>query len=406
MNIIDLSSETWLALSGNKLRTGLTMLGIVIGIGSVIALTGVGQGATAKVTSSISSLGSNLLIVTPGSSRRSGPVMGGSGSATTLKVADAEALKKQVTAAKAIDAELSGRYQITATGTNTNTTVNGTETAYPSIRNVTIASGSYFNTQQLASAAKVVVLGPTTRNTLFGENASVLNKKVKINHIEFTVIGVTVAKGGTSSSSDDVAYVPLTTAQRYLAGRSSALSSISIEATDANSVTKAQEQITSLLLERHKITDSTKADFSVMNQADIQSSLSSTTSTFTLLLGAIAGISLLVGGIGIMNMMLTSVTERTREIGLRKAIGATSRDITVQFLVESIILTLIGGAFGTLLGWGAAVLVTRLGIITATVNANSVILAISVSAVVGIVFGIYPAWRASALRPIDALKYE
>jgi len=406
MTIRDLLSETWLALSGNRLRTGLTMLGIVIGIGSVITLTGVGQGATASVTDSISSLGSNLLIVSPGASRRAGPVSAGAGSATTLTPDDATALEKQLTDISGLAAELSSRYQITNKGENTNTTVTGTEANYPEIRNVELAEGAFFTETQVKTAAKVAVIGPDTRDTLFGEGVGAIGQSIKINKIEFKVIGVTASKGGTgASSSDDIVYIPLTTAQRQLAGKST-LSSVSIAAASADAVELVQQQITDILLVRHNITDETAADFSVTNQADIQSSLSEVSGTLTTLLGAIAGISLLVGGIGIMNMMLTSVTERTREIGLRKAIGATSRDIANQFLFESVVVTFVGGVVGLLLGWGVAVLVTKLGIVTATVTTSSVVLAVGVSAVVGIVFGYYPARRAAQLKPIEALKYE
>jgi len=407
MTIRDLFAETWLALSGNRLRSGLTMLGIIIGIGSVIALTGVGQGATASVTSSISALGSNLLIVSPGAARRAGPVSGGAGSAQTLTADDVKAIKNDLSAVKTVAADLTGRYQITAKGTNTNTSVIGTETAYMSVRNISVAQGSFFTDRQVAAASKVAVVGPDTAETLFGTEKSPIGQTIKINHVEFKIIGITKSKGGSGfTNSDDVVYIPLAAAQRYLAGKASALSNISIEALDAESVDLAQTEVTDLLLTRHGIADSTKADFTVLNQADIQSSLSESKQTLTVLLGAIAGISLLVGGIGIMNMMLTSVTERTREIGLRKAIGATATDITTQFLMEAIVLTVIGGLIGTLLGFGVAVLVTKLGLVTATVTTSAVLLAVGVSAVVGVVFGYYPARRASRLRPIDALKYE
>lgn len=407
MTIRDLWSETWLALSGNRLRTGLTMLGIVIGIGSVIALTGVGQGATSTVTDSISSLGTNLLIVSPGSSRRAGPVSGGLGSATTLTPDDAAALKEQLGSnISGLASELSSRYQVTAKKNNTNTSVIGTEVSYPSIRNVTVASGSWFTETQVKTAAKVAIIGPTTASTLFGDGVDAVGQTIKINKIEFKIIGLTQSKGGSSlSSTDDVIYIPLSTAQRQLAGKTT-LSSISIAAATADDVSLVKQQITDILLVRHNISSSASADFSITSQADLQSSLSQVTSTLTTLLGAIAGISLLVGGIGIMNMMLTSVTERTREIGLRKAIGATRSDIALQFLFEAIIVTILGGVIGLLLGWGAAALVTKLGLVTAKVTTGSVILAFGVSAVVGVVFGYYPARRASLLKPIEALKYE
>lgn len=406
MILADLFSETYSNLFGNKVRSGLTMLGIVIGISSVIALVGVGQGATQQVTSSITSLGSNLIMISPGASRNAGPVSGGAGSATTLTMDDAEALKEQMTYAKAISTELSRRYQVTYKGSNTNAQVIGTETTYPTIRNVSLASGSFITDQQIQTYAKVAVIGPSIRDELIGENADPIGLTIKINKIQFKVIGVTATKGGSEiNTSDNSIYVPISTAQRFLAGKSS-ISSIDIQAIDEKSVDAAQQEATNILLERHDISDAASADFRVQNQADIVSSLTSTTSTLTLLLGAIAGISLIVGGIGIMNMMLTTVTERTKEIGLRKAIGAKSRDISLQFLTEATTITFIGGLFGVLLGWAIATIMTKTGLMTAMVTWPSVLLAFGVAASVGIVFGFYPAQRAAKLRPIDALKYE
>lgn len=402
----DLMSETYSALSSNKARSGLTILGIVIGISSVIALVGVGQGATSSVTSSISSLGSNLLIVYPGASRNAGPVSLGAGSAATLTEADANAIKTQMTSVAAVASELSRRYQVTYKANNANTQVVGTEPAYTQIRNASIGEGVFFTDEQVKSYAKVAVIGPTVQNELFGDGVDPVGQTFKINKIQFKVIGITASKGGSGLiSSDNSIYVPITAAQRFLAGRTS-ISNIDVQAKDANSLTAAQEEITTLLLSRHNITDPTATDFSITNQADIVSSLSSVTGTLTLLLGAIASIALLVGGIGIMNMMLTTVTERTREIGLRKAIGARSGDIAAQFLTESIALTLIGGIIGILLGIVAATLITKFGSITSQVTWQSVALAVGVSALVGIVFGYYPARRAAKLKPIEALRYE
>jgi putative ABC transport system permease protein len=406
MIIHDLMSETYSALSSNKSRSGLTILGIVIGISSVIALVGVGQGATASITSNISNLGSNLLIVSPGASRFAGPVSGGMGSATTLTEDDAKAIKKEVSDISAVAVELSKRYQVTYKANNTNVSVVGTEESYPGIRNVQLENGSFISDTQIKDYSKVAVIGPTVRDDLFGENVDPIGQTIKINKIQFKIIGLTAAKGGSgSSSSDNSIYVPLSSAQRFLAGKSS-ISSIDIQANSADSVNTVEQEVTDLLLSRHNITDSTSADFSVMNQADLVSSLSSTTSTLTLLLGAIAGISLLVGGIGIMNMMLTTVTERTREIGLRKAIGAKSRDISMQFLAEAVSLTFIGGFIGIVLGWIIAFLITKFSSVTSSVTWQSILLAFGVSALVGIVFGYYPARRAASLKPIDALKYE
>lgn len=405
MRINDTLAEAYSALSSNKVRTGLTMLGIIIGISSVITLVGVGQGATSSVTESISSLGSNLLVVSPGSTSSSG-VRSAAGNATTLTEKDAEAIKSEATEIANLASVLSGRYQVTYKSNNTNTQAIGTEPSYTEIRSIAIESGTFITDQQVKNSSKVAVLGPTVRDDLFGEDVDPVGKVIKINKIQFKVIGVTKTKGGTgASNSDDAIYIPLATAQTFLAGKSS-ISGINIQAKDAESVDAAQTEITEILLARHGISDESSADFTVTNQADIVSSLSTVTSTLTILLGAIAGISLLVGGIGIMNMMLTTVTERTREIGLRKAVGAKNKDITFQFLTESIVLTFAGGAIGIVLGWLLAWLVTYFNIVTATVTAQSVILAFTVSALVGIVFGYYPAKKAALLKPIDALKYE
>jgi len=407
MKIVDLFEEIFLALFANKVRSGLTILGIVIGIGSVIAMVSIGQGASGSIQSSIQSIGSNLLMITPGSQRNFGSqIRQERGSAQTLKQTDADAIKAEIALAKEVAPELSSRYQVTAKGTNSNTTVDGVTVSYPTVKNVEIEEGVFISDQNVTNLAKVAVLGPTTRDDLFGENASSIGQTIRINKIEFKVIGVTKSKGGSGfNNQDDRIYIPLTTAQRFLSG-SDYVSTINVQIVDQNSMTEAQNEITSLLLSRHNITDSTAADFSILNQADIVASASSITNTLTLLLAAIAGISLIVGGIGIMNMMLTTVTERTREIGLRKAIGAQRRDISLQFLVEAVMLTFIGGAVGILLGWLASLAVTKFSGITTKVSLTSVLLAFGVSAAIGIIFGYYPARRASRLNPIDALRYE
>ncbi len=407
MTISDLFQETYSALLSNKARSGLTVLGIIIGIGSVIAMISVGQGSTASIESSIQSLGSNLLMVSPSFQRGVGTqVSAGRGSAQTLKQEDAEAIQKEITLVKALAPELSGRYQITAKGTNTNTSVVGTTAAYPVVRSVEIAEGSFISEQNTRSLSKVAALGPTVRDDLFGENSNPIGQTIRINKIDFKVIGVTKTKGGSGfGSQDDMIFIPLTTAQRFLAG-SNYLSTIYVEVVDQESMTAAQEQITSLLLSRHNISNPELADFSIMNQADIVSSVSSISDTLTILLGAIAGISLIVGGIGIMNMMLTTVTERTREIGLRKAIGAKKKDISLQFLTESVMLTFIGGIVGIILGWILSYAVAYFGGMTTKISLTSILLAVGVSAAIGIIFGYYPARRAAGLNPIEALRYE
>lgn len=407
MIISDLFQETYMALSANKARSGLTILGIVIGIGSVIAMISIGQGASGSIQSSIQSIGSNLVMVMPSFQRGVGTqVSAGRGSARTLKQGDADAIQKEIALAKAVAPELSSRYQITAKGKNTNTSVIGTTAAYPAVRNIQIDTGSFISEQNVKSISKVAVLGPTARDDLFGENANPISQTIRINKIDFKIIGVTKEKGGSGmSNQDDMIFIPLSTAQRFLTGNDY-VTTISVEVIDQESMATAQEQITSLLLSRHNISNPELADFSTMNQADIVESASSITDTLTILLAAIAGISLLVGGIGIMNMMLTTVTERTKEIGLRKAIGAKKKDISIQFLTESVMLTFIGGIVGILLGWLLAWSVTQFGGIATTISTTSILLAVGVSAAIGIIFGYYPARRASRLNPIEALRYE
>jgi putative ABC transport system permease protein len=415
MTIKDTFQETYTALSANKTRSGLTVLGIVIGISSVIALVSIGQGATASIQNSIESLGSNLLIITPGAQRSAGGfgVSAGRGGARTLTQDDADAIASQVAGVSAVASEVSGRYQITAKGTNTNTTVNGVMSSYFPMRNVAIAEGTFFSDAQGATLAKVAVLGPTAAGDLFGYEddgvtpvADIVGKSVRIRGIAFKVIGITAAKGGSGfSNADDIAYIPAKTAQRFLSG-SEYLTTVDVQAASASGMAQVQSDISDLLLQRHKISDPTAADFSILNQADILASAASITGTLTLLLGAIAGISLLVGGIGIMNMMLTTVTERTREIGLRKAIGAKRADISRQFLVEALALTLIGGVVGIALGFLISLGVNYTGLVATSVSFSAIALAFGVSAAIGIIFGWYPARRAASLNPIDALRYE
>ena len=408
MKIQDILEETYSALFSNKVRTGLTMLGIVIGIASVIAMTAIGQGAKNSISSSIESIGANLVMIMPGATRSfGGGPNAARGGAQTLTLDDAGAIQNQISNIAGIVREVSARKQVTATGTNSNTSIMGTESSYMIVRNVSIDEGNFISDQNINDSSKVAVLGPTTRDDLFGENATdVVGQKIRISGSEYKIIGITKSKGGSGfSNSDDIIYIPYTTAQRYLSGNKY-LSEIDVSANSSETSAQVQADITTLLLERHNITDTTKVDFNTMNQADIIATASSVAGTFTTLLAAVAGISLLVGGIGIMNMMLTTVTERTREIGLRKAIGAKRKDINTQFLTEAVIVTFIGGTLGIILGWLISFALSSLGILQAEVSISSVLLAFGVSTIIGIVFGYYPARHAGALNPIDALRYE
>ncbi|MFA9262083.1 MAG: ABC transporter permease [Undibacterium sp.] len=405
MLIADLTQEIYTAVTVNKSRSSLTVLGIVIGIASVIVMVAIGQGAQTAIQKNIQAIGSNLLIIRPGSQQGPGsPVQGAQGSAQSLTLLDIPALEKiAAVEAVAVEAQVRGR-QVTALGKNTNTSVTGVTAAYPSVRNVQMAEGVFLTESNERSLAKVAVLGPDVSTALF-EGVSPIGQKIRIGTADFTVVGVTVPRGGTGfGSSDDVIYVPVTTAQQFLTG-SKYLSNINVQIRSGEDMAIAAASVKSALLEAHGIDPDGAADFSIINQADIVATASSVTSTFTTLLGAVAGISLVVGGIGIMNMMLTSVTERTREIGLRKAIGARGKEIRLQFLVEAIVLTFSGGFFGIFWGFVIAYVMNRSGI-AAEISTNSVLLAFLVSAGIGIIFGYYPANRAAKLNPIEALRYE
>jgi len=407
MKTRDLFLETYAAITVNKARSGLTVLGIVIGIGSVIALVAIGQGAQGSVESRIESIGSNLILVSPGFQRGVGTqISTGRGSAQTLTQADADAIREEVDGIESLAPEVSRRYQITAAGKNTNTQVVGTVPDYLKVRNVEADLGSFVSPGQVSGVSKVAVLGPITRDDLFGAGVNPIGQIIRINKVEFKVIGVTAAKGGTGfGNQDDQVFVPISTAQRFLAG-GDYVTTISVSAKDQGSMTAVQQEITNLLLARHKISSPQQADFNVLNQSDIVAAATSVTGIFTILLASIAGISLLVGGIGIMNMMLTTVTERTREIGLRKAIGGKRSDITLQFLAEAVTLTFIGGFIGVIFGWLLALGVSKFGNTATSISLPSILLAFGVSAGIGLLFGYYPARRAAKLNPIDALRFE
>jgi putative ABC transport system permease protein len=416
MKISDTLEETFLALLSNKARTALTILGVIIGISSVIVMVSIGQGASSSITSRIESTGSNLLMITPGATKNLGyGVRSAGGTAKSLTIKDSEEIIAQIPSVKALTNEIASRYQVVYKGNNANTSIMGTDTNYAIVRNVSVLQGEFINNSYVASKSKVAVLGPSVVENLFGEEnqefadidlSMVIGKTIKINKIEFKIIGVTKEKGSSGfSNQDDTIYIPYTAAQKYLTGNEY-LTEIDVQVEDANSMQEAQIEITNLLLSLHNISDATLADFSISNQSDLLETITSTTQTLTILLGAIAGISLLVGGIGIMNMMLTTVTERTKEIGLRKAIGAKGEDISFQFLTEAVVLTFSGGIIGVILGWLLSFGLNYFEIATTTVSVGSILLAVGVSCSIGIIFGYYPAKRASKLNPIEALRYE
>ena len=406
MLLTDLFEETFFTISANKVRSGLTILGIIIGIGSVVALISIGQGVQSSIEEQIQSIGSNLLVVYPGYQKEVGTkVQSSRGLGQTLTKEDADAIE-EIVFVEAVSPEISKRYQVTAKGTNTNTSVIGTVSSYTQTKNLEIDIGSFISEQNIRSLSKVAILGPTTRDDLFGENSNPVGQKIRINRVDFTIIGITQAKGGTGwGSQDDIIFIPISTAQRYLSG-DNYVSTINVQVQDEEFMTAVQEEITGLLLMRHNIADPQMADFSIMNQADILEAMTEVTNIFTIFLGAVAGISLVVGGIGIMNMMLTTVTERTREIGLRKAIGAKNKDIRAQFLIEAVVLTFIGGILGVIFGWLISLGISGFTEITTSISGWSIILAFGVSAMIGIGFGYYPAKRAALLNPIEALRYE
>jgi len=407
MDYRELVGESLSTLTLNKVRTSLAMLGVIIGIGSVIALMSLGQASQKSVEEQIKSLGANLLTVMPGAQSSDG-VRGAFGGGTTLTYDDAKAIKEsaQITTVKGVAAEYRRNAQATAGRNNTNTQISGVTPEYATIRTLSLSSGSFINQAQLQGLSKVAVIGPQTAEDLFGVGVDPVGKTIRLNKIAFTIIGVTQSKGGAGpTNEDDKIYVPLTTAQKVLFG-ADYVNSIYVEALSEKVMTQAQNEVGYLLLARHKLKDPTQADFSIMSQEDILSTASEVTGTFTTLLAGIAAISLVVGGIGIMNIMLVTVTERTREIGLRKALGAKKKWITAQFQLEAVIITFAGGVLGILTGTGVSFLIASTMNLPPTLSPTSILLAFGVSAGIGILFGWYPARQAAQLNPIDALRYE
>jgi putative ABC transport system permease protein len=393
------------ALVSNKLRSILTMLGIIIGVGAVIAMVSIGMGVRDKISTSIASLGSNLIIVMPGASSSSG-VRGAAGTKTTLTLKDAQAIARDVDGIAAIAPAVSSQYQMVAGNMNWTTSVQGTTPEYMEVRNVSVEAGSFITNDDLNARNRVAVIGATVAANLF-ENVNPVGKSIRINNAPFTIIGVLASKGQSAGGQDqdDTVIIPLTTAQERMMGITH-VQSISVQAADSEAVDQVQEGITSLLRARHGIIGDQENDFTVRNLASVMETAQETTATITMLLGSIAGISLLVGGIGIMNIMLVSVTERTREIGIRKALGARYSNILMQFLIEAVVIGVVGGAIGIAVGIGASYGISSVAGWNTVITPLPIIISFAFSVGIGLFFGLYPARKAALLNPIDALRYE
>ena len=415
MNLVEALRMAAGGLLANRMRSGLTMLGILIGVTAVILLVAVGNGASVQINNQVESLGANVIYVFPSNARGTGGVSQGFGTGQSLTQEDVDAIntrQQDPDVVAAIPITQTGG-QITFGSQNYFAPTTGTTSDFPQVRDYQIAEGSFFNDDDVLSRHRVVVLGQTVVDNLFG-STDPIGQTIKISRQSFRVVGVFAAKGGTGfGSQDNVVVAPITTVWAYLTGnRGNVISQIVASASSPNTVTLAETEITTILMERHQISDPSQADFQLQSQQDILTQATSIATALTLVLGAIAGISLVVGGIGIMNIMLVTVTERTREIGIRKAIGARRRDILAQFLIEAMVLSGLGGALGIAVGALLAVEAPHVPAIAASsfptpvVSIPSVLLAFFVSVAIGLFFGIYPANRAARLHPIEALRYE
>jgi macrolide transport system ATP-binding/permease protein len=392
------------SITSNKLRSFLTMLGIIVGVSAVIAMIAIGQGAGAQITERISQLGANLLMVRPGASQH-GPARSASGSRTSLNYEDAQAVAEECPSVAKVDAEYSRNAQVVFGNKNTNTSIDGVTPNYPGVRNFPVERGSFLTEEDNRLMRRVAVLGKTVVENLFGEEDPI-GQYVKIKRSSFQVVGVMSEKGGSGfRDEDDIVFVPLKTAQKRLFGVDY-VSTINVEAKSGDVMDEASVEVAALLRERHKIREGQEDDFNVMSQAEILSTMQETSDTFTMLLAGIAVVSLIVGGIGIMNIMFVSVTERTKEIGIRKAIGAQRRDILSQFLIEAVIVSISGGIIGIASGVLASRLISRFAGWPTVITPESVAMSFGFAFAVGLFFGFYPARKGALLNPIDALRYE
>jgi putative ABC transport system permease protein len=393
------------ALRSNKFRSLLTTLGIIIGVGAVIAIVALGEGASASVSDRLAGLGVNVLTITPGSANAGG-VRTGAGGVTSLKAADADAIASKIDGVTGISPVVGGSAQVVAGNQNWQTRVQSVRPVYASIEDWTVDQGTFFTTQDDANASNVAVLGQTVYTNIFPNNQPAVGQLIRIRNVPFTVIGVLATKGATfGGDQDDTVLIPFRTGQVRLFGATN-VGQIVLQMADANLADTVTQQIEPILRSRHELRPTQGDDFTIRSNNDVISRVEGVSQTMTLLLGSVAAVSLVVGGIGIMNIMLVSVTERTREIGIRLAVGATPRDIMAQFLVEAIVLSALGGALGILLGMGIAAVMPFIAGWTTAMPWNAITLAFGVSAMIGVFFGFYPAQKASRLDPIVALRYE